>query len=148
DNLRAIAQAGGGDYVHLDGSSTTSLLGIQNDLARLDQTPLGSETQDIPIERFQYLVAAGLVLLVLGWFTPSRLLLPSLRWLRRRRAHPALTMLFVALLVGACGEDALRERNEAANELYEAGSYDEALAAYQELIAERPDVDEFSYNAG
>src|SRR5690606_7473619 len=58
DTLRSIASLGGGDYVHLDGSSTTALLGIRNDLARLDQTPLGSKTQDIPIERFQYFVAA------------------------------------------------------------------------------------------
>ena len=149
DTLRSIAQLGGGAYAHLDGSSTTALLGIRNDLARLDQTPLGSETQEIPIERFQYFVAGALVLLLLSWFTPSRLPRPSLRWLRRRRPRPALAMMLLLVLVGgACSEDSLRQRNEAANDLYEAGSYAEALAAYQELIAERPDVDEFSYNAG
>lgn len=148
ENLRAIAQIGGGDYAHLDGSSTTALLGIRNDLARLDQTPLGSETTDIPVERFQYFVAAALVLLLLSWFTPSRLPRLSLRWLRRRRPRPVLAALLLAVLIGACGEDALRARNEAANDLYETGSYAEALAAYQELIAERPDIDEFSYNAG
>ena len=148
DNLRSIAQIGNGGYVHLDGSSTTALLGIRNDLARLDQTPLGSETQEIPIERFQYFVAGALVLLLLSWFTPSRLPLPSLRWLKRRRHRPALAALLLLLIAGGCGEDSLRQRNQSANELYEAGSYAEALAAYQLLIAERPDIDEFSYNAG
>jgi Ca-activated chloride channel family protein len=148
DNLRAIASIGGGDYVHLDGGSTTALLGIRNDLARLDQTPLGSETQDIPIERFQYFVAGALVLLLLSWFTPSRLPLPSMRWLRRRKPSPALAALVLALLIGACGEDALRERNEDANAMYEERNYVGALTAYQELIAERPDIDQFSYNAG
>ncbi len=148
DSLRSIAQIGGGEYVHLDGSSTTALLGIRNDLARLDQTPLGSETQDIPIERFQYFVGAALILLLLSWFTPSRLPRPSLRWLRRSRHRPALAVLLVALIVVGCGSDSLRDRNEAANLQYEAGDYAGALVAYQELIAERPDVDEFSYNAG
>ena len=148
ESLETIARLGGGDYVHLDGSSTAALLGIRNDLARLDQTPLGSETQQIPIERFQYFVAAALVLLLLSWFTPSRLPALSLRWLRRGRRRHALAAVLLAVLIGGCAEDPLREQNEAANEMYEAGDYAEALAAYQALIAERPDVDEFSYNAG
>jgi Ca-activated chloride channel family protein len=148
DSLRSIAQIGGGSYVHLDGGSTTALLGIRNDLARLDQTPLGSETQKIPIERFQYFVGAALVLLLLSWFTPSRMPRPSLRWLRRGRHGPVIAMLLIAVLFVGCGKDDLRERNQAANELYDAGDYDGALAAYQQLIAERPDIDEFSYNAG
>jgi Ca-activated chloride channel family protein len=147
-SLRRIAEIGGGDYVHLDGSNTTQLLGVRNDLARLDQTPLGSETEVVPVERFQYFVVAALGLLLLSWFTPSRLPLPSLRWLRRSRRRPALAALLLAMLIGGCSEDALRDRNEAANELFEAGDYAEALVAYQSLIAERPDIDEFSYNAG
>ena len=148
ESLRAIAQVGAGEYVHLDGESTTGLLGIRNDLARLDQTPLGSETQDIPVERFQYFAAAALGLLLLSWFTPSRIPLPSLRRLRRGRRRPVLAALLLAVLIGGCAEDSLRERNETANALFEAGSFAEALVAYQQLIAERPDVDEFSYNAG
>jgi Ca-activated chloride channel homolog len=148
ESLRSIADAGGGDYVHMDGSSTTALLGIRNDLARLDQTPLGSETQNFPIERFQYFVAAALVLLLLAWFTPSRLPLPSMRWLRRARRWHALAAVLLAVLLVGCSEDPLRERNQAANEQFEAGNYAEALVGYQSLIAERPDVDEFSYNAG
>ena len=147
-SLQTIAGTGGGSYVHLDGSSSTALLGIRNDLARLDQTPLGSETQDIPIERFQYFVAAALILLLLSWFTPSRLPLPSLRLLRRVRPRPVLTLLLLAALIGGCGADALRQRNEEANRLYDAGDYADALAGYQKLITERPDIDEFSYNAG
>lgn len=147
-SLREIAEIGDGDYVHLDGGNTTALLGVRNDLARLDQTPLGSETQDIPIERFQYFVAAALVLLLLAWFTPTRVPLPSFRWLRRARRRPALAALLLAVLIGGCSEDALRDRNEAANELFAAGEYAEALVAYQSLIVERPDIGEFSYNAG
>jgi tetratricopeptide (TPR) repeat protein len=148
ESLRSIARLGNGDYVHLDGSSTTALLGIRNDLARLDQTPLGSETQEIPIERFQYFVVAALFLLLLSWFTPSRLPAPSLRWLRRARRRHALAAVLLAVLIAGCAEDPLRERNQAANKLFDAGQYAEALEAYQALVAERPDVDEFSYNTG
>ncbi len=148
DTLRSIAQIGHGSYVHLDGSSTTALLGIRNDLARLDQTPLGAETQKIPIERFQYFVAAALVLLLFSWFTPSGLPRPSFRWLRRGRHGPVMAVLLLAFLIAGCGSSDLRKRNEAANELYNTGDYGDALAAYQQLISERPDIDEFSYNAG
>src|SRR5690606_23407073 len=64
-----------------------------------------------------------------------------------RRRH-ALAAVLLALFIAGCSEDPLRERNQAANELYDAGQYAEALAAYQALLAERPDVDEFSDNAG
>jgi Ca-activated chloride channel family protein len=148
DNLRQISQIGGGQYVRLDGGSSTGLLQIRSDLARLDQTPLGSETENIPVERFQYFVAAALALLLLSWFLPSRLSLPSLRWLGRARHKPILAAVLVLLIAGGCGSNALRERNEAANQKYLAGDYEGALAGYQQLISERPDIDEFSYNAG
>jgi tetratricopeptide (TPR) repeat protein len=60
-------------------------------------------------------------------------------------------VLLLALLLGACGgedTDSLRAKNEAANRLFLIGDYQGALNAYQELLAERPDVDELSYNAG
>src|SRR5690606_27049483 len=91
--------------------------------------------------------AAALVLLLLSWITPSRLPGLSFRGFRPGR-RPALAALLLAVLIGGCAEDSLRQRNEAANDLYNAGAHEEALAAYQELISERPDVDEFSYNAG
>src|SRR5690606_13419553 len=127
-------------YVHLDGGSTTALLGFQNELSRLDRTPLGTETEQIPIERYQYFVAAALVLLLLSWIMPSRLPGLSFRGFRPGR-RPALAALLLAVLIGGCTEDSLRQRNEAANDLYNAGAHEEALAEYQELISERPDVD-------
>jgi tetratricopeptide (TPR) repeat protein len=58
-------------------------------------------------------------------------------------------LLMMALVLGACSEqDPIRERNDAANKLYDEGRYEEALSAYQELLAERPDLPELAYNAG
>jgi Ca-activated chloride channel family protein len=148
DSLRAIADAGGGSYVRLR-EDRNSLLVLRNDLANLDQTPIGADRYTVPIERFQPFVAAALVLLLLSWFLPSRLPHISLARLRRVRPHPGLAVVLVAVLAGACGGgDSLRQKNEAANKLFAAGDYKGALAAYQNLLAQRPDVDQLSYNAG
>jgi len=147
-SLRSIADGSGGSYVRLDGDAT-SLLGIRNDLNRLDQTPLGADVSRLPIERFQMFAAAALVLLLLSWFLPSRIRVPSFVRLRRVRPNPGLALVVLALLGGACAaEDTLRDRNQAANEMFSRGEFAEALAAYQELLAERPDIPELSYNAG
>jgi tetratricopeptide (TPR) repeat protein len=52
------------------------------------------------------------------------------------------------LFIGACGGGSLSDKNAAANRLYADQTYEEALAAYEELLAERPDVPELGYNAG
>lgn len=147
--LRTVAQNGGGRYLRL-GDDPNGLLAFRDDLAGLQQTPIGEQTQRVPIERFQIFADAALVLLVLGLMLPARLSLPF-RLARTRLAalpRPEVAVVVLALLVGACGGDSLRDQNGAANELFEAGDYEGALAAYQELLAQRPDVPELSYNAG
>lgn len=146
-SLRSIAAEGGGSYLRLGTGS--SLLSLRDQLARLEQTPLGSETEKAPIERFQAFVVAALILLVESSLVPTRFLLPATARLRRVRPHPGLAVvLLLALAVGACGGDSLRSRNEAANRLYDAGNFQAALDAYQALLAQRPDVPELSVNAG
>jgi tetratricopeptide (TPR) repeat protein len=145
-SLIAIAEAGGGQYVRLQ--DPRSLLALRNDLSRLDQTPFGSERQQIPIERFQIFVGFALLLLLLSWFLPGRLALPALARLRRARPHPGMALLLLALFAGACTSDPLREHNQQANRLFEQGDFQGALEAYQQLLAQRPDIDELSYNSG
>lgn len=146
-NLRAAADAGGGRYIRID--SDTNLLGFREDLARLERTPLADQTQSIPVQRFQVFVAAALALLAASWFVPFRAsALRSLR-LPRLRPQPGMAMLLLALLIGACsGSETIRSRNQEANEAYSSGGYQEALEIYHELIAQRPDLAELSYNAG
>ena len=86
-SLQSIAESGGGSYMRLDGDAT-SLLGIRNDLNRLDQTPLGADISRLPIERFQVFAAAALVLLLLSWFLPSRIRVPSIRATATGAAEP------------------------------------------------------------
>jgi Ca-activated chloride channel family protein len=144
--LRAVAEQGGGRYVPIQQSG--DLLSLRDDLARLEQTPIGEELQSVPMERFQLFAAAALALLVVSWFLPAQIPLPHLRRPRRLRPAPALALMALTLIVGACSGESLRSRNGDANSLFEKGDYEGALAAYQKLIAERPDVPELSYNAG
>ena len=147
--LRQIAEVTGGRYETIGGDAR-SLIGLRIDLRSLDPTPIGAERIIIPIERYQLLAGGALVLLAVAWFLPARVPLPRLR---RVRPHPAFAMLLLALVVGACGgggddDEALRARNDEANALFAAADYQGALDIYQELLAERPDVDQLSYNAG
>jgi len=143
--LRAVADAGGGHYTPL--GADARLIGLRDDLARLEQTPLGEEIQRLPVERFQPFLAAALALLALTWLLPQRLALRLPRV--GGKARPALALLALALIGGACGgSDSLRRDNEAANRQFETGEFEAALASYQRLLALRPDVDELSFNAG
>jgi Ca-activated chloride channel family protein len=147
--LQDLAAAGGGRYVRI-GAQSGNLTSLRDDLAQLTQTPLGEQTQRVPVERLQILVAAALIVLALAWFVPERLPAVRLARLANLRPRPGLAVLVVLLLLGgACSQDdPIRARNDAANKLYDEAQYEEALAAYQELLAERPDLPELAYNAG
>ena len=146
ETLRAIAREGEGRYLYL--GAEDGLLGFRDDLSQLEQTPLGEFLATLPIERFQLFAAAALALLALSWFLPARLPLPAGRWLPRLRPQPGLALVALALLVGACAGDPLRSDNAEANRLFARGEFAAALEAYQELIAQRPDVPELAYNVG
>lgn len=146
-NEASLQQVAGdrGRYVHL---GEGSLLDFRDDLAGLEQTPLGEELQKLPIERFQWFAGGAIVLLLAAWFLPARLLMPNLGALRLRPYGTAAALLLM-LVAGACGSsDSLRGRNSEANRLYNDGDFEGALKIYQELVASRPDLPELSYNAG
>ncbi len=147
--LQAAAAAGKGRYLRLTGSGT-NLVGLRDDLARLQQTPFAEQTQRIPVDRLQLFIAAAFAVLALAWLVPERLPRLALPRLRSLRPRPGVVMLLVALVIGGCGakEDPVRTQNAAANKLYASGQYDKALEAYQKLLSGRPDLPELAYNTG
>ncbi len=148
-NLRAAAQAGGGRYLRLTASGR-DLLALRDDLSQLQQSPLGAETQKAPVERFQWFAGAAALLLAVAFLAPSNLALPRVRAIRWLRARPGPAVIAFALFLGAaCGRsDSVQNRNDIANRLYVAARYEEALKAYEDLLAARPDLPELAYNAG
>ena len=85
-NLDALARAGGGRYLRLDG--TQHLVSLRDDLSRLQQTPLGSQNETLPVERFQIFVALAIVVLVAAWLLPSRVVFPALGPLAKAASPP------------------------------------------------------------
>ncbi len=104
----------------------------------------------MPVERLQIFAAAALIALALAWFVPDRLPRLVLARLPLLRPRAGLALVVVALLAGgACAQDdPLHSQNQAANRLFDERDYEGALRAYQELLADRPDLPELAYNTG
>lgn len=143
-SLITTAEAGGGRYLRL--SKENDLLSLRNDLDGLEEAPLGQRIQTAPIQRYQWFLAASMLLLSLRWLLPRSL---TLRLPSRMAAQPAVAVLLLSLLIGACGGgDSLRSDNAKANRLFDQGEHQAALNAYQSLLTQRPDLPELSYNTG
>jgi Ca-activated chloride channel family protein len=139
-SLREVAGALGGRYVPLASTNASSLAA---EIGRLRASVFAEATEERPVERFQYFAAAAAALLVAWALVPAGRL--SFRGLRSRRATLALALLAIGL--AACTSSAAFRLNDEANDLFVEGSYDDALARYQEAQFEDPTLTELNYNA-
>jgi Ca-activated chloride channel homolog len=78
--MRAIAGAGRGKFYNGNGDDAVAQL--TQDIASLQRTKFESQEGEIPVERYQWFLAAGLALIAL------QLLIPERRWRRRAAATP------------------------------------------------------------
>lgn len=69
--LRAIADAGGGVYVHAN-ESTNAAAALAAELSRMEQTTMEHELENVKVERFQLFAAAAAALLIARELMPSR----------------------------------------------------------------------------
>ncbi len=139
-NLRAIAEAGGGRYIHLAESGVEP---IAEALAGLRAVRFEDVTSERPIERFQLFALAALLLLA-----AERLLAGGLLQGRAlaRGALPALALL--AMLTGAaCSADA-DDHNDSGNRYYAQERYSDALREYRRAQAADPGAPAPVFNAG
>ncbi|MFL5506206.1 MAG: VWA domain-containing protein [Gemmatimonadales bacterium] len=133
EELQRIAAATNGLYAQWDDPKAVATIaaGIQ----RLAARPLGVETQEEPDERFQWPLAFAILLLAADLL---RLPLPRLRALR-----PAAFALLPFLTSCIADWPAL---SRAASD-YEAGRFEEARDAWQQVLAHRDDP-KVRYNLG
>ncbi len=71
DTLGAVAEAGGGKFIRLEGA-TNAASAFAEELAAFQKSEMGSETEAIKIERFQVFALAAFLLLVAGELIPDR----------------------------------------------------------------------------
>ena len=69
--LRSVAEAGGGKFIRLEGS-TNAVSQFTEELAALEKASVGSEVEATKIERFQVFAFASILLLIAGEVIPDR----------------------------------------------------------------------------
>ncbi|MCH7697353.1 MAG: VWA domain-containing protein [Chloroflexi bacterium] len=125
----------------------TQLAGLADDIDRLDRSIFASERQRLPIERFQWVALAVVLLLVLEMMLPERGL--RLRLPRRvPQVAGAVGLLSTLLLVGAACSSAAADLIAEGNRAYERADYAEALESFRRAAVDDPDRPEPHYNAG
>jgi Ca-activated chloride channel homolog len=141
--LQKIARASQGQYLPLAGADTMKTL-YENALAPLPKTEHTARRVKRFHERYQWLLAAAIVLLC------AEMLLPERKRTRRPAptvstagvAKAAAVFMIVWLPCHAFGSAA------SALKQYQSGKYKSALREYQELLRERPNEPKLHYNAG
>jgi Ca-activated chloride channel family protein len=129
--LKAIAQATGGFYLHLQPDTVLQL--VRNGINRLGESKVGQRTYRTPIERYQWPLALGVVLLVVS----------SILGERSRFQKTAVASLFIAgLSTGTLAKGA------GALDLYQQGDYSGALQKWRQELARAPHDPLLNFNAG
>jgi Ca-activated chloride channel family protein len=129
--LKAIAQATGGFYLHLQPDTVLRL--VRDGINRLGESKLGQRTFRTPIERYQWPLALGLLLLIIS----------SLLSERQRFQKTAIASLFIlGLSTGTIA------KGSSAFELYQQGDYGRALQQWRQELDRAPHDPLLNFNAG
>ena len=133
--LEEIAEITGGFYMRLQGPRTMEIL-HKNGLAPLPKSENNNAMVRRQIERFQYPLAAAILLLLIELLWPAG----------RRRAKATVAMAALLLLALPFGAQAASQKHAHSN--YKAGEFALALVEYEELLKENPGDPKLHYNAG
>ncbi|MFM1768547.1 MAG: hypothetical protein RJA22_1076 [Verrucomicrobiota bacterium] len=139
--LRELASSTGGFYLQLSGAGTIAML-YERGLQPLPRSEQAAQRVRRYHERYQWLLAAAILLLLVEMLVPERRPVP------RPPAHPAargaaaaLTLLLVLPFTAAAGPAGARRQ-------YEAGKFEAARKEYEGLIKSRKDDPRLRFNAG
>lgn len=129
--LQALAAASGGHYLGADLRVVPGL--VASSVGALERARLDEKTGTIPIERFQWFVAAALALVVLAALAERW---PPRTPVRRQALAPALALVLVVLLP-ACATRA-HGLNGQARTAFDEGDYSRAVDLFYDALAESP----------
>jgi len=160
NSLREIAKITSGAYVPL-GQRGEGLEEIYNKyIATLPKQHLEERREKIRFERFEWPLALSILFLMWEFMTNERAESPAptipagaTRPLRRRtkkktNALTATSLIILGLLYSNMFAPARAANADVAERDYKAGQYDDALKNYQQAVENRPDRNDFLYDAG
>jgi Ca-activated chloride channel family protein len=140
ERLQAIADAGGGFYLHLQNGPAEMQQLVREGLGYMSEKDIETDVSRLPIERYQWPLGVGMLMLCFSMLISERRRGPALQ--RPRAASPALASL-AALLLAAMPAEANSPRA-----FYEEGRYGEAQKGYEELLRKNPESDRLAFNHG
>lgn len=130
-------------------ASVEQLATIGDEINSLERSLLESDREQLPVERFQWLVLVALGLLVAERLLPDRGWSIQLRLPRRvLRPAAATALLSLFVLAGPSCSSAADDLLDEGNDAYRDVQYEEALETYRQAGSESPDRSEPHYNAG
>jgi Ca-activated chloride channel family protein len=140
--LRKIAEAGGGFYLRLQNSREQMSQLIRDGLGKMTESEIDAKLSRQPIERYQWPLAAGLVLLAASLLIGERRrsAAPSRATPQRSTAVAALLALLLCP-VGVWGKNA-------GVEAYERQDYKTAGETFSRQLKRRPGLAELEFNLG
>lgn len=161
--LSAIANAGNGFYVRFNGDAAIRTV-VEKGLSQLKAGEINAGQARRPIERYQWPLGAGLLLLTAAGFLSERRqtrapLSPGPRAVPAARPAPANAAVMAALLFALLPPGTVRAEDssapsaapstgQSAMDLYKAGKYDEAYKAFEALAEKNPEQGSLQFNAG
>jgi Ca-activated chloride channel family protein len=142
DLLKQIAEATGGFYMRLEGANTMNRL-YENGLSRLPKSDLASQRIRRYHERYQWLLAVAIVLLLAEMFLPERKAAtrptappaePASTAAPKAIARSVSLLVALALAVPVCSASA---SNRKGYKYYQSGRYADALIEYEEALKDK-----------
>jgi len=138
-NLKAIAEATGGFYVHLENGSATAKAIIEQGLAKMEASEYEAR-ESHPIERYEWPLGAGILLLIASAAIGERRRVKAVR----KRAVP-VTAAATALLLLATMQGWSRN---AGVDQYDAKDYKGAYDTFQNQLGRDPGSDGLEFDRG
>jgi Ca-activated chloride channel homolog len=135
NRLREIAEQTGGFYVHLENGSTSRLVG--NGLRKLGEGNVDQRSMHIPVERYRWPLAFGLLLLVLSAALNDR---RKKTGAQRPSVESAVAATMLALLLNAHASSGLDRYNQ--------GDFDGAVENFREELKHDPDSPRINFDLG
>ena len=138
DRLRKIAEVTGGFYVHLQNGPAEMQQIVRNGLGQMKEQEIDARISRRPIERYQWPLGAGLVLLV-----GSTLISERKRPARRKAGVPALAALaFLWLMPPAV------EAKNSGVEAYDRQDYKGAMSEFDRQLQRMRESEALHFNLG